>query len=146
MKYKATERRKVLSALRRSRDAVGRSVFAPLLEREDNTIQLLGTKIESLENRLNSTELALEKIASALGDYTRHLASRTRTIHGLLVELQAAKPQPEEDKPPPVTPTPRMADPEPQESITTHTPQTNTYPPGCARGRLARARKAPPKR
>jgi len=68
-----------------------RGIFAPVIDEERRTGQLLATKIESTEHRMSTTELALEKFAAAIGDYATHLSSHTSAIQGLAEASQELK-------------------------------------------------------
>ena len=68
-----------------------RSIFAPVIDEEKRTSQLLSSKIESTEHRMSTTEQALEKFAAAIGDYATHLSSHTSAIQGLAEASQELK-------------------------------------------------------
>ena len=63
--------------------ALHRKVFAPVIDEEARTNRVLTRKMEATEQRMNSTENALEKFAAAITEYARHLSSHTSAIQGL---------------------------------------------------------------
>lgn len=77
--------------LRHAGHILHRSIFAPIIDEERRTGELLSSKIESTEHRMSTTELALEKFAAAIGDYATHLSSHTSAIQGLAEASQELK-------------------------------------------------------
>ena len=69
--------------LSRSGSRVHRSIFNPVINEEKRSNRILTRKLESTEQRMNTTEQALEKFSGAISDYARHLASHTSAIQGL---------------------------------------------------------------
>ena len=63
--------------------ALHRGIFSPVVNEAKNSNRALTRKIESAENRMSSTEQALEKFASAIELYAQHLNSHTSAIQGL---------------------------------------------------------------
>jgi signal peptidase I len=60
-----------------------RSIFAPVINEEKRTNRVLTRKIEATEQKMSSTENALEKFSLAVSEYAQHLASHTSAIQGL---------------------------------------------------------------
>jgi len=60
-----------------------RGIFAPVINEEKRANRLLTRKIEATEQKMNSTEHALEKFAAAIELYAQHLSSHTSAIQGL---------------------------------------------------------------
>ena len=58
-------------------------IFAPVINEEKRANRVLTRKIESAEQRMGTTEQALEKFASAIELYAQHLNSHTSAIQGL---------------------------------------------------------------
>lgn len=77
--------------LRHTGRVLHRSIFAPVIDEERRTGELLSSKIESTEHRMSTTELALEKFAAAIGNYATHLSSHTSAIQGLAEASQELK-------------------------------------------------------
>lgn len=75
----------------RAGSALHRGMFAPVIDEERRTSRILTQKIETTERRMGTTEQALEKFASAIGDYAQHLASHTSAIQGLADASQELK-------------------------------------------------------
>ena len=60
-----------------------RGIFSPVIRESYRTNRVFSQKLESNEQRMNSTEQALGKFASAIELYAQHLASHTSAIQGL---------------------------------------------------------------
>lgn len=71
------------SELRRGARILHRKIRAPVIDEEKRSSLLLSRKIESTENRMSTTEQALNRFAAAISDYAQHLASHTSAIRGL---------------------------------------------------------------
>jgi len=132
-------------------------IFSPVIRESHRTNRVLVQKIEGTEQRMNTTEQALEKFAVAIGDYAQHLASHTSAIQGLAeashelkrsaaeqnrvlaqivqngivtagnVTPPAAAPAPPPTPPAAASPPPPAVQPAPEAVA----PPENTAPPGC---------------
>ncbi len=71
------------SELSRGGGILHRGIFAPVINEEKRASRTLTRKIDSTEQRMASTEQALEKFSSAIADYAQHLSSHTSAIQGL---------------------------------------------------------------
>jgi hypothetical protein len=157
--------------LRRGAGILQRCIFAPVINEEKRSSQLLSRKIESTEHRMYGTEQALEKFAAAISDYATHLSSHTSAIQGLAEASQELKMSAADQnrvlahllknmeepgvlwKAPPVRQAPVVKKTQPVfketiATVNTHKPYRKQgifdkpMPPGCALSRETRARKA----
>ncbi|MFH1650884.1 MAG: signal peptidase I [Chloroflexota bacterium] len=119
-------------------------IFSPVIRESHRTNRVLVQKIEGTEQRMNSTEQALEKFSVAVAEYAQHLASHTSAIQGLAEASHELKNSAAEQNrvlaqliqngvvsagniaPPPPTATPAPL-PAPQAAA----PKEKTAPPGC---------------
>lgn len=60
-----------------------RGIFSPVIQESARSSRLLTQKIDTTEQRMEATEQALVKFASAIEQYAHHLASHTSAIQGL---------------------------------------------------------------
>jgi len=77
--------------LRRSGNWLHRGVFSPVINEEKRSNRMLSRKIEATEEKMGSTEQALEKFSLAVAEYAKHLASHTSAIQGLSDASQELK-------------------------------------------------------
>ncbi len=133
--------------LGRGGSTVHRGIFAPVINEEKRTNRAITRKIEATEQRMNTTEVALDKFATAIADYAQHLSSHTSAIQSLaeasnelkkgaadqnqvLINLVKNMPQ---GVPLQEIPTPKI-EPDLPESAT---PDVEDFPPGCVKSRLS---------
>ena len=148
--------------LNRGRQNMHKLVFSPIIKEGYRTNREIAQKIDSTEQRMNGTEIALEKFASAIAEYATHLASHTSAIQGLaeashelkrsaaeqnrvITRLMENMSQPNISQPgyrmgPPEQPKPKRMDVISQvEETILHLEETMpggpAYPPGCYRSR-----------
>ena len=126
-----------------------RGIFAPVINEEKRSNRVITRKIEATEQRMNTTEVALDKFATAITEYAQHLSSHTSAIQNLaeasnelrkgaadqnqvLINLVKNMPQgvPLQEIPA------SKIEPELPESAKP-APDAEEFPPGCVKNRLS---------
>ncbi len=77
--------------INRGRRTIHRGIFAPIIEENQHTSQVLEQRMESTEKGMEHTQQALNSFASAVAEYAKHLQSHTAAIQGLSEASQELK-------------------------------------------------------
>ncbi len=119
-----------------------RGIFAPVISEEKRANRELTRKIEAAEQRMNSTEQALEKFATAIELYAQHLNSHTAAIQGLSEASHELKRSSAEQNQVIMHLMEMLGKPKPGEEWLTSRvepavpePEKKQFPPGCALSR-----------
>jgi len=123
--------------LSRGRQRVQRGIFAPIIEENQHTSQVLEQRIGSTQKGMEHTQQALNSFASAMAEYAQHLQAHTSAIQGLSEASQELKKGAAEqnkvlsrllETTEQISPKPRVEEIAPKVEVT-------KFPPGCVRNR-----------
>jgi signal peptidase I len=120
----------------RGRQIIHKGIFAPIIEQNRETSQVLEQRLEETEKGMAGTQQALTSFASAIAEYAEHLKSHTGAIQGLSEASQELKKGAAEQNKvlarlvetmEQMRTKPEIEEPEPEAEV--------TFPPGCIRSR-----------
>lgn len=122
----------------RGRQIIHKSIFAPVIEQNQQTSRELERRMEMTEKGMAGTHQALNSFASAIAEYAEHLKSHTSAIQGLSEASQALKKGAAEQNKvlsrlvetmEEMSTKPKVEEPEPEVEVEFR------FPPGCVRSR-----------
>lgn len=119
----------------RGRQRLHRVIFAPIIQENQNTSQILETRIGQAEKGMGQTQQALNSFAEAMTEYAKHLQSHTSAIQGLSEASHELKRGAAEQNRVLIRLLETLEPAEPKGEETIPETKGSQFPPGCIRNR-----------